>query len=43
MAIRMDLLEFGTNGGPFQLNNNFPMITHFGIKPTAYAYVKKPE
>lgn len=51
LAIRMDLLDAATNleqichksGGNEAANfDHYPVITHFGVKPSVYAYSKKP-
>lgn len=45
LAIRVDLLDshVQTKSNIPPNSKNYPTITHFGIKPSAYAYLKKPQ
>jgi len=38
LAVRLDLLEKSADNKEF-----YPIITHFGIKPNAYAFLARPQ
>ena len=43
MAIRMDFLDVADSKNSPYLKDSYPMITLFGLKPSAYAFAKRPQ